>query len=116
MRRTVEQRFWEKVDRSAGVDACWPWLGYINPNGYGYFRLGTRVVRAHRVALALSGIALEAGQDVLHECDNKVCCNPYSPAKHLRPGTKSDNLRDAYRRGRRIVKREQEALALKVAG
>lgn len=114
---TLAQRFWRFVDRSGGVEACWPWRGYVNPNGYGYFRVGKRVVRAHRVALALVGIHLEEGIDALHECDNTVCCNPLCPEKHVRPGTKSENLRDAYRRGRRVKKVNQVALALRlVAG
>lgn len=100
-RKSLAQRFWEKVDRTGGIEACWPWLGYVNPNGYGYFRVGPRVVRAHRVALALAGIPLAEGEEALHECDNRVCCNPFCPEKHLKPGSHGDNIRDSWKRTRR---------------
>src|SRR6185312_561373 len=29
--------FWDRVDRSGGPDACWPWTGAINKSGYGSF-------------------------------------------------------------------------------
>ncbi len=34
-KRTVAERVWPKVDRSAGPDACWPWLGCYDEKGYG---------------------------------------------------------------------------------
>lgn len=90
-------RFWAKVDRSGGADACWPWLAH-RPNGYGAFRFckgGHRqTFGAHRVALALSG-TLDAY--ALHRCDNPPCCNP----AHLWNGTQADNGRDATIKGRR---------------
>lgn len=112
MSLTLSQRFWRKVDRSGGFDACWPWCGYVNPNGYGYFRVGQRVVRVHRVAIVLAGVRLEAGQNGLHECDNTICCNAFNPEKHLRAGTQSENLNGMYRRGRRMVKVNEPARLL----
>lgn len=113
--RTLAQRFWSKVDRSGGYDACWPWRGAVNPlHGYGQFRYGGRIVRAHRMALALAGVSLDDGQDALHECDNRLCCNGYNQVSHVRPGTRAENNRDIYVRGRRI--KLKEARALKVAG
>lgn len=112
--RTLAQRFWSKVDRSGGFDACWPWTGAVNPaHGYGQFRLGNRIVRAHRLALALAGEALDDGQEGLHECDNRLCCNAYNP-QHVRAGTRAENNRDIYRRGRR-PRYLKEPVALKVA-
>ena len=65
--RAYEQRFLArhqaKVDRSAGLLACWPWTSAINRNGYGTLRGGRRhisdtgiryIYQAHRVALAIA--------------------------------------------------------------
>jgi HNH endonuclease len=35
---------------------------------------------------------------ICHECDNPPCCNP----KHLWEGTYSENLKDAYDKGRHL--------------
>lgn len=32
-------RFWRKVDRSGGTNACWTWLAYKNRYGYGQIRI-----------------------------------------------------------------------------
>ncbi len=113
--RTVAQRFWAHVDRSAGPDACWPWRGSINPNGYGHFRLKLderwTVARAHRVALVLGfpGVAeprpLDEGAEALHRnsCE-RICCNP----SHLRSGTRTENNHDVAAK-----KRERQPVYLK---
>lgn len=31
-RKNTEQDIWGKIDRSAGPDACWPWLKYTQPS------------------------------------------------------------------------------------
>jgi hypothetical protein len=53
-------------------------------------------VRAHRVAWEMTVGPLEAGQHILHSCDNGLCVNP----KHLSVGTHTDNMRDASAKGR----------------
>ena len=90
------QRFWAKVDKSGGEAACWTWTGFRRNDGYGSFRVGIAPVRAHRVALVLSGIPVPAGKPVLHSCDNPPCVNP----AHLRVGTHADNAKDRDERGR----------------
>lgn len=96
-----EAAFWAKVDRRGGAD-CWPWLGARHYGGtgygpYGVVRLaGSRRTGAHRVALALSGIAVDDDLCVLHTCDVPICCNP----AHLYVGTRADNAADRVARGR----------------
>ena len=98
--KSVRERFWSKVDRSGGPDACWPWMAARNEHGYGVMRIEGRNVRAHRVSLTLAAGKSDPGPSVkvLHSCDNPPCCNP----AHLRYGTQGDNIRDAIERGRRV--------------
>lgn len=82
---TFEERFWARVDRR-GPDECWPWTGFIGPNGYTQaMALGRRgTTAAHRVAFQLAhGVALARHQHVRQTCANPVCCNP----AHLVRGT-----------------------------
>lgn len=91
------ERFWSKVDRSGGPDACWPWTGAVDGKGYGRFNIAGHNIPAHRVALALAG--RDPGDACgLHSCDNPPCCN----AAHLVRGTLQDNNRHIAERGRRI--------------
>lgn len=71
-------KFWAKVDKSGGPDACWPWLGRCNRDGYGHaYVTGHRAdVRAHRVACALVGMEQPEGLEADHRCNNRPCCNP----------------------------------------
>jgi hypothetical protein len=94
-----EQRFWSKV-RRAGCDECWEWQGCLKGSGLGYgsICLRGRMVRAHRVALALSlNRELLPTEHALHTCDNTRCCNP----AHLYPGDHAQNMKDTVLRGRR---------------
>jgi hypothetical protein len=92
----LKERFWGKVDRR-GKDDCWYWRGAKSGNGYGYFTIEGRAVRAHRVAYELAKGPLDPGMDALHECDHPLCMNP----AHLTQGTQAKNIRDMYARGRR---------------
>lgn len=88
-------RFWTKVNVSGGPEACWPWIAGRFASGYGAFKRGDKIVRAHRVAYELYRGPVADGMHVLHSCDNPVCCNP----RHLRVGTHGDNMRDRQARG-----------------
>lgn len=97
----LADRFWEKVDRSGGSESCWLWLantngGTISESAYGRFKVDGRNRLAHRVAWELIHGSIPNGLWVLHRCDNPKCVNP----GHLFLGTRSDNMRDAGRKGR----------------
>lgn len=95
-KQPIAERFWPKVDKRGGDDACWPWLGGRFESGYGQFSQRPRNLRAHRVAYELTHGQIPDNLMVLHECDNPPCCNP----KHLFLGTNDDNMADRQRKGR----------------
>ena len=96
--RPLAVRFWEKVDRSGGPDACWPWMAYRTKHGYGMIGLGGKgnPERSHRVAWLLTHGPIPEGELIRHSCDNPPCCNP----AHLSPGTPGDNMADRDAAGR----------------
>ncbi len=90
-------RFWSKVAVGTATQ-CWPFCASCNDNGYGRFRVSRprRIKGAHVVAWEIStGLSAE-GYEICHHCDNPPCCNP----RHLFRGTGSDNMLDAYQKGR----------------
>jgi hypothetical protein len=101
------ETFWSKVDRSAGPDGCWPWLG-ARKDAYGSV---DRSDRAHRAAFQLSGGVIPPGQLVRHLCHNTLCCNP----AHLAAGTHADNMHDMALAGRgrtRVLTASQRSQAV----
>ncbi len=97
--------FLRHVDMSGGPKECWPWTGCLNSKGYGVigYRCADGVDRrflAHRIAWMIStGQTLLPEVQIMHRCDNRPCCNP----RDLFPGTQSDNMQDALRKGRMYV-------------
>lgn len=108
--RELAARFWSKVDQAAGPDGCWHWKGATNSWGYGYFRVGRHMLRAHRVAYTLTHGGITAGLYVLHSCDIRGCCNP----AHLREGTQAENVKEEWDRYRKPA-RELTLLACTLA-
>jgi len=127
---TVAERFWAKVDRSGGPDACWSWTGALNKYGYPHFRMNGKVVRGNRLAIVLGDPEdvvrpggrippRPLGDDELSchgkECQKsgirKACCN----VAHLTPGDYSQNLIDAYERGERMPSYGENEWAFKRA-
>jgi hypothetical protein len=97
MKQSTEDRFWSKVDKSGGQDACWPWTRKPNTGGYGQFSIGRgKNIRVNRAAFLFSGGPIPEGLHVLHKCDNPMCCNP----KHLFVGTHADNMADRSKKNR----------------
>jgi hypothetical protein len=89
-------RFWSKVDRSGGPEACWPWIGNRSVDGYGLLWVKGKHTRAHRIALVLASGSIPFGMCACHACDSPPCCNP----AHLFRGTSFDNMRDMQEKGR----------------
>jgi hypothetical protein len=93
------KRFWCKIYKSSDQECCWNWNAYLNGGGYGSFRVGQRMVLAHRIAYCLANNCELSSIDKLivrHKCDNRKCCN----FMHLELGTQLDNVRDCVARGR----------------
>lgn len=87
-RRPIEDRFWEKVDKTSSASGCWLWLGAKEPHGYGSFNIGNRTNRAaHRVAYLLTVGPIPSGMTLDHLCRNTSCVNP----AHLDPCTSGVN-------------------------
>lgn len=91
---SIEERFWAKVDKSGGAQACWLWTSARYPKGYGIIRFDGKVRKAHRVSFFLHhGHWPEPC--CCHRCDNPPCVNP----AHLWEGSNADNTRDRDEKG-----------------
>ncbi len=99
MDKSFRDRFWAKVEKT---ETCWIWIGAHNGRGYGHMNLSAgkarKYVGAHRIAWEMENGPIPAGMYVLHTCDNPPCVR----ASHLYVGTQSQNIRDAYQRGRKV--------------
>ena len=109
MRKTLEERFWEKIDRR-GPDECWLWTASTTRGGYGQLAEGApsrRMLKAHRVSYEIVSGPIPRGEGhhgicVCPTCDNPPCCNP----GHLFLGTIQEDTADKVEKGRQ-AKHEQ---------
>lgn len=108
-RRTIlrviktKRDFWENVDKSGGVNACWPFTGLVNRDGYGVYRKEAAMREAYRLTYG----PIPDGTEICHHCDNRICCNP----KHIYAGTHQENIADRVRRGRTVTPQMVKFLA-----
>lgn len=110
---TFYDRFWKKVDRTPGLGPqgdCWEFRS-LDVHCYGQIneghRVGNRMLKAHRISWEIAnGREVPSGSCVLHSCDNPACVNP----EHLCLGTRADNNRDMYRKGRSAAQKGTQAL------
>ena len=84
MKKTPEERFWEKVDKT---DNCWLWTAYCNPDGYGRLRHEGKKILAHRLSYAWAYGEIPEGLHVDHRCHQRNCVRP----DHLRLVTHAQN-------------------------
>lgn len=103
-----EQRFWAKVSKGEG---CWIWTGGTASSGHGKFAVSqARRIGAHSYSLELAlGYPAPPGTECCHRCDNPPCVNP----AHLYFGTRLQNVRDAWERGRVQVGEDRPSAKLR---
>lgn len=101
-------RFWAKVEKTQS--GCWLFRNGIARHDYGTFGFMGKVRKAHIVSWIIHNGEIASGLYVCHKCDNPPCVNP----DHLFLGTHSENIKDAYSKGR-VILPPQESLLRGVA-
>ena len=86
MKKTVEQRFWEKVGDYSDPIKCWLWtaastIGH-GKQRYGLFWDGERLVQVHRFSYGMHHhTTIPEGMTIDHVkargCTSTLCVNPY---------------------------------------
>jgi hypothetical protein len=98
--KNIYQRIFQKI--SQDNTGCWFWIGMRQKRGkhnleYGHVKINKKQYQAHRIIYKLIYGDIPNELCVLHNCDVPYCVNP----KHLRLGTRIDNVRDMDKRNRR---------------
>lgn len=83
---TLPARIAAKVRRDDET-GCWPWMGFIQSNGYGKVYFDRKVRLAHRVVYELLVGPIPDGLVLDHLCRHRSCVNP----AHLRATTIREN-------------------------
>jgi hypothetical protein len=91
--KTLEERFWAKVDVVNDWTSCWNWTAAKLPRGYGRLSRGGRygsVVLAHRLSYELARGEIPEGMHVDHTCYNPSCVRP-SHLRAVKPKQNTEN-------------------------
>lgn len=80
------RRFLKKI-RNGLPNACWPWAGCKEKDGYGICRINLKRLRAHRVSYELFRGKIPKGLVIDHLCRQRACVNPL----HMEPVTSAEN-------------------------
>jgi len=80
-------------------NGCHLWVSTKVTGGYGRVYIKGVPFRAHRAVYSLAKGIHDPSLLVCHRCDTPACVNP----DHLFLGTSTDNLRDAFAKGRLYV-------------
>lgn len=95
------ERLWFHADKTPGLGPngdCWLYTGHVGRrDGYGFFWLNGKTVKAHRYAFFVTHGHWPL-PDALHSCDVRHCINP----DHIRQGTPLENTADMIERGRQV--------------
>lgn len=94
LNKPLEQRLHDAI--KINNNGCWEWVKNRNKDGYGGLRYKSKTWMAHRLSYTFYKGPIPEGMLVCHKCDNPPCINP----DHLFIGNNSDNMMDAYRKGR----------------
>jgi len=93
----MNQQAHNSIDRfnakyNVNSSMCWEWTAAIGADGYGVFRMGGKLYRAHRASYILFRGEIPVGLHIDHLCRNILCVNP----EHLEAVTvRENNLRAA---------------------
>ena len=93
--KSLQERFWEKVDKGPHPKGCWLWTSAVGGSqSYGLFWVGghKRTKYAHRLSWEMeNNTEATSGKVIMHSCDNPRCVNP----AHLSLGEHLDNKLDS---------------------
>lgn len=76
-------------------EGCLEWPFAVSRDGYGILYRGRTRLATH-VVMEMLGIERPEGTEILHSCDNPRCVN----RRHIRWGTRRENVADMLGRGR----------------
>lgn len=86
-KRRGSEAIWSRVSKPNGDEECWPWVGALRPDGYGFLLVNGRLERAHRLVYELVKGKIPDGLILDHLCRNPRCVNP----AHLEAVTRREN-------------------------
>ena len=95
---------WKYISKG-NSESCWLCtLKKGDARGHKLFDTCGRVLYAHRIVFELTnGYLPNPPHEVLHICGNPSCCNP----NHLKEGTRSENVKQAYKDNPNLRKARQ---------